>query len=192
MHSPLVSRALRLARRAAIAAVAAVVVVGLAGLPIYVFPPSSVPASADLIYIIGPPTKERIAEAEQLRADGVAERVLVSVPRKGADSASRLGYCHRSYVTCETPDPFTTRGEAAMLSAYATPDENVIVLTYTPHVARTRYIFGMCSTSPVEVVAVSEKMPLDRWIYNYAYQSAAFVKAWMLGCAPAAAPGDAG
>lgn len=192
MHNPRLSRALRLIRRALIVAVAAVVVVGVVGLPLYVFPSSHAPAHADLIYIIGPPTKERIADAEQLRAAGVADRVLVSVPRTGPDSASRLGFCHRSYVTCDTPDPFTTRGEAAMLSAYAAPDEQVVVLTFTPHVARTRYIFGMCAASPVDVVAVDEKMTLGRWIYNYAYQSAAFVKAWILGCAPAAAPQTAG
>ena len=159
------------------------------GLPLYVFPAVPAAPKADFLSVIGPPTATRIADAESLRDQGIADEVLVSVPASGPESADELAYCWRAYVTCRTPDPFTTRGEAAMLDAYATDGESVIVLTYTPHVLRTRYIFGACADADVTVIPVDESLNLSRWIYNYAYQTAAFAKAWIVGCA--APPADA-
>lgn len=179
---PILTRA-RWARRVVLGILTILAAVAVIGLPLYVFPGSPEPAEADLIYVIGPPTATRIADAENLRAQGIADEVLVSVPRSGVDSADELAYCRRAYVTCRTPDVFTTRGEAAMLAAYATAGDDVIVLTYTPHVARTRAIFGTCADAGVTVIPVDEGLSLSRWIYNYAYQTAAFVKAWILGCA---------
>lgn len=183
MDDESIIRRARWARRAALGILSALALVGLVGLPLYVFPPAPTPPKADLIYVIGPPTAPRIADAESLRERGVADEVLVSVPPSGADSADDLAYCWRSYVTCRTPDPFTTRGEAAMLEAYAAAGDDVIVLTYTPHVLRTSYIFGLCADAATTVIPVDEHLTLSRWIYNYAYQTAAFVKAWILGCA---------
>lgn len=168
----------------ALALVAGILAIALLGLPLYVFPPQSAPGPSELIYVIGPPTPARIAEAEALRREGIADRVLVSVPASGDQSADDLPYCTKSFVTCQTPEPFTTRGEAAMLADYATAGDRVVVLTYTPHVARTRYIFASCADAATQVIAVDESLSLGRWIYNYAYQSAAFVKAWIVGCAP--------
>ncbi|GAA1687258.1 YdcF family protein [Microbacterium sediminicola] len=174
---------------AALSALAVMALVAAIGLPLYVFPPAPTVTRADLIYVIGPPTATRIADAEALRSAGVADHVLVSVPASGADSADELSYCDRVYVTCRTPEPFTTRGEASMLAAYAAPGDEVVILTYTPHVLRTRYIFDECADATTTVVPVDEHLGLTRWIYNYAYQTAAFVKAWIVGCAPA--PTDA-
>ena len=173
----------RWARRGALGILTVIALIAVIGLPLYVFPAVPAPPQADLIYVIGPPTATRIADAESLRDQGIADRVLVSVPRSGNDSAEKLSYCWRSYVTCRTPDPFTTRGEAALLSAYASGGDTVVVLTYTPHVLRTRYIFDTCAKAAVTVVPVDERLNLTRWVYNYAYQTAAFVKAGFVGCA---------
>ncbi|WP_341577693.1 YdcF family protein [Microbacterium schleiferi] len=173
----------RWARRAGLGILAIIALVAVIGLPLYVFPADPPAPNADLIYVIGPPTATRIADAESLRDQGIADQVLVSVPPSGPDSAGELAYCWRAYVTCRTPNPFTTRGEAAMLQAYASDGDTVIVLTYTPHVLRTRYIFDTCADADVTVIPVDERLNLSRWIYNYAYQSAAFAKAWILGCA---------
>lgn len=179
---PIIARA-RWARRGALGILTVIVLVSVIGLPLYVFPADPTPLPADLIYVIGPPTATRIADAESLREQGIADEVLVSVPPSGPDSAEELTYCWRAYVTCRTPDPFTTRGEAALLSDYASARDTVIVLTYTPHVLRTRYIFDTCANAEVTVVPVDERLNLTRWIYNYAYQTAAFAKAWIVGCA---------
>ncbi len=71
-----------------------------------------------------------------------------------------------------------------LLRQYAAAHETgkTVVVTFTPHVARTRYIFAKCYPGDVTVVGADiDLTPLD-WAYEYAYQSAAFVKAWFSPC----------
>ncbi|MEN2740538.1 YdcF family protein [Microbacterium sp. X-17] len=182
-----------LRRRLAVGAAIAIglcAVVAVAGLPLYVFPPQAqIPSDADLIYVIGPPRSPRIETAELLRADGVARDVLVSVaavprPDAGDITAADVPICGEADVTCESPAPFTTAGETRMLTDYARdhPAADTVVLTFTPHVARTRYLFAKCYGGKVTVVGVDEHLNLGDWIYQYAYQTAAFVKAWFEPC----------
>lgn len=159
-------------------------VVALAGLPLYVFPPAKEVPESDLLYVIGPATPERLEIARALQGQGVASELLVSVSREGEFSASTLDVCTEAGTRCQTPDPFTTKGEARMLSDYAASRGigRTVVLTFTPHVARTRYIFEKCYAGEVTVVAVDQNLQLTDWVYQYAYQSAAFVKAWATPC----------
>lgn len=158
----------------------------VAGLPAYVFPPQDDPAGADVVFVIGPPDPRRVDLAEQLLGAG-ATAALVSVP--GPDQGppeltqTGLAFCSEPAVTCRTPVPFTTAGEALMLADSALPDgAEVVVVTFTPHVARTRYLFEKCYPGTVSVVGVDPSLSLGDWIYQYAYQSAAFVKAWLTPC----------
>jgi len=155
-----------------------------AGLPLYVFPPAGRADGADVIFIIGPVTSARAAEAEQLRADGVADRILVSVPADGPPRAAKK-LCAQDGVECRHPEPFTTKGEAAMLAAFAEEEglSRAVVITFTPHVARTRYIFGHCFDGDATVVGVDDPLSPVDWIYQYAYQTTAFVKAVVTPCA---------
>ncbi len=128
-----------------------------------------------------------MATAERLRADGVARAILVSVapaPSPDGIAASEVPLCRAPDVTCETPSPFTTAGEARMLTQYARTHDarHTVVLTFTPHVARTRYIFAKCFAGDVTVVGVDEHLDLWGWVYQYLYQTAAFVKAWAEPC----------
>ncbi|WP_375385867.1 YdcF family protein [uncultured Microbacterium sp.] len=180
------TRAARSIPAALLTAVAGIVLFALAGLPLYVFPPVGQVDDADLIYVIGPPTPARIAYEEQLRRDGRADAALISVSPEGERSAADLSICANLAVTCESPLPFTTKGEAAMLTAYAREHDvkSTIVITFTPHVARTRYIFAKCYPGRVTVVGIDEHLrPID-WVHQYLYQSAAFVKAIFTPCAP--------
>lgn len=177
----------RMRRRLGVAAaiIAGVVAaIALAGLPVYVFPPVEQVGRADLIYVIGPPTQTRIALEEQLRREGIANAALISVPLDGEQSAADQRICFNLAVSCEHPEPFTTKGEAAMLGAYARDRgvESTIVITFTPHVARTRYIFQKCYPGHVTVVGVDEHLDLYEWAKQYIYQSTAFVKAWLTPC----------
>lgn len=182
------SRRYRAIRATLIAAVALVAAVVIAGLPLYVFPPPGDADGADLVYVIGPPRAPRIDVAEQLRGNHQSLPLLVSVSSaKSAETtftATRLAVCHDAHVTCETPAPFTTKGEAKMLSEYAAKHTvgKTVVITFTPHVARTRYIFAKCYAGDVTVVGVDEHLSLADWIYQYAYQTVAFVKAWANPC----------
>ena len=168
----------------AVSVAVAVAAIALAGLPVYVFPPVDPVTDADLIYVIGPPTAGRIALEESLRDEGVADAALVSVPLDGEQSAANLDICGDTAVDCEHPEPFTTKGEAAMLAAYAPAHgvDRTIVITFTPHVARTRYIFDTCCPGEVTVVAVDPHLTPWEWVYQYAYQTGAFAKAVLAPC----------
>jgi hypothetical protein len=171
---------------AAASAAAGTAVLALAGLPAYVFPPTEKVGSADLIYVIGPPTIERIRAAEALREQGVADRILVSVPLRGDQSADEQAICAEDYVDCVHPRPFTTSGEAGVLNELAS-GERVVVLTFTPHVARTRFIFERCFSGETVVEPVASSLNVAEWGYQYAYQSVAFVKALISKCPDARA-----
>lgn len=60
-------------------------------LPLYVFfPPKGSIAGSDLLYVIGPPYQERIDLAQELRSQGAASQIRVSVnpPGKGGSAES--------------------------------------------------------------------------------------------------------
>ncbi len=175
-------------RRFGVALVVAVFAFAVAGLPVFVFPPQGDPTDADLVYVIGPPQQERLDLAAEIRDSNGHPPLLVSVSdsrhgERSVDAAS-VEACHRRGTTCRTPDPFTTAGEARLLAAFAATHHvgKTVVITFTPHVARTRYIFEKCYAGDVTVVGVDTRMSVLDWVFQYAYQSAAFVKAWITPC----------
>lgn len=167
-------------------AVVAIIAVGLA-IPVvaYRFPPSDAVTASDVIYVIGPPTPARIRLEERLRREGVAPAALISVFPEGRFTADAIPACSERAVTCGIALPSTTKGEALMLTRYAAqhPASRVVVITVTPHVPRTRYIFDKCYGGAVSVVGVDESLTFRSWIYQFQYQTAAFVKAWLTPCA---------
>lgn len=166
------------------ALVLAMAAVGLSiTVPAYVFPAAAaLPAHADVIYVIGPPTEGRIALAEQLRREGVADDILISVPSEGEQSAEKLSVCQERYVTCGHPDPFTTAGEMALLNTRYGPEASAVVITFTPHVSRTRFIAAQCAAARVTVVDVPTSLDLGQWMYQFAYQTGGFAKAVAAPC----------
>lgn len=167
------------------ASTVAVLFFALVGLPVYAFPPVQEPGRADVAYVIGPPTEQRVALAEQLQRDGLVREVLISVPLRGGQSASELSACNRTRVTCVTPEVLTTKGEVATLTSFveAHNADSVIVITYAPHVVRTRFVLDKCFDGDATVVAAPQPLGFVAWVYQYAYQTAAFVKAATTPCA---------
>jgi hypothetical protein len=154
----------------------------LGGLPLYVFPPAGAVPHSDVVLVLGPPMQERLDLAEQLRDEGLADRIVISVQASGGQTAPDIALCEASGVTCVVADPSTTRGEVKlMLEQGAAP--SVIVVTSTPHVARTRYLFAKCYPGEVTVVPAERPSSLAEWTSQYVYQSFAFVKAALEGCA---------
>lgn len=157
----------------------------LAGLPVYVYPPQDQVDRADLIYVIGPVTKYRVRMERILREEGIAGESLYSVPLTGFQSAAELAACKEPAVTCVHPEPFTTKGEALALGDFAARNGisgQVVVLTRTAHVARTRFIFDKCYDGEVAVIGVNDHITRLEWAQEYVYQTAAFVKAWITPC----------
>jgi hypothetical protein len=181
-------RPIKIAAGTAGALIALIAIFVAVGIPLYVFPAQDEIGKADLVFVIGPPRPERIALERSLREQGVAEQSLISTSLVGGFTADKMRVCTKPAVWCEHPDPYTTKGEAANLARFAPEHgvESTIVITFAPHVARARYIFAKCYGGDVSVVAVEKQLDLAEWIYQFAYQSAAFVKAWLTPCADAA------
>jgi hypothetical protein len=156
---------------------------------LYGFPSPADEAGTDLLYVIGPATQPRIDEAESILHSSAGVRLLVSVlpPQSSKEYvAAKMPICDQERVLCESPEPMTTKGEALMLEDYARTHDvhKVAVITFTPHVARTRYIFARCAPDlDVQVIGVDEHLSLGDWVYQFGYQTTAFVKAAATPCA---------
>lgn len=168
-----------------IAALAVVWVV--AGIFLYVTPPSDQPKRSDVLFVLGPPDN-RVSYAEKLMKQGYAHTLAVSSPvDKDGMFEAEICNAHRPYrVICFNPDPFTTQGEARALKDLSAQHgwKSADVLTAQFHVTRARVIVSRCFSGKLQMVADRMDLPvfsLTRpsysWAYQYLYQTAAFVKA---------------
>jgi hypothetical protein len=158
----------------------------VAGIFLYVVPPADEPAHADVLFVLGPPDR-RIAYAEELMQQGYAPTLAVS-SEVGADGKFTAEICgaQRTFrIICFHADPFTTQGEARALEDLSVQYDwkSANVLTAQFHVTRARVIVGRCYRGDLHMVAdrrglplVSMSNPTYSWAYQYAYQTAAFVK----------------
>ncbi|WP_216911619.1 YdcF family protein [Nocardia noduli] len=164
--------------------VAAVVVA--AGLwPVYVRPLVDRPAPADAILVLGGAHDGREQLGLRLARDGYAPRVLFSDPYEYSARMNRI--CHGGYsfeVICFDPSPRTTRGEGRELARRAEVGKwrRVIVVTFTPHISRARYILGKCWSGEILFVDAAPGLSVARWAYDYVYQSAGYAKAFVEDC----------
>lgn len=55
--------------------------------------------------------------------------------------------------------------------------ERAIIITNTPHISRARLLFQRCFDGNLYFLTDGSKLGATDWMYQYAYQSAAFVKA---------------
>lgn len=170
-------------RTAGLAALAGLLVWAVVGLPFFVFPATGpLPRHADVIVVLGPDTPQRIELAERLFAAGVAPAMLWSTPtRPSATSEDVLARCRTTPgLQCFVPSPSTTAGEAEELArvARARGWTSAIVITQTPHLARARSIIGGCFSGRLTMASSGE--PIEHgWVWAYAYQTLATVKAWL-------------
>ncbi|WP_280468403.1 YdcF family protein [Nocardia cyriacigeorgica] len=153
--------------------------------PVYVRPQTEEPAPADAILILGGAHDGREELGLTLARDGYAPRVLVSNPYEHSALVNRI--CHGGYsfeVECFDPDPRTTRGEGRYLARRARAEgwTRVIVVTFTPHISRARYILGECWSGDLLFVDPKPRLSPARWAYDYLYQSAGYVKAAFEDC----------
>ncbi len=165
----------------AVVAVLAVVVLAIgAGVAVYMFPPQSTPAKADVVMVLGPPQDWRLAAAQKLVDEHRADAMLISLggvwlPPSVCTTRQAVP------VTCFRPTPATTAGEATELRAQMKMNgwTSAIVITATPHIARTRFIMNQCVASGVSVIGESTGITAAGWVRQFAYQTGAFVKAFL-------------
>ncbi|MET7773034.1 YdcF family protein [Nocardia sp. NPDC005366] len=153
--------------------------------PVYVRPRTDRPAPADAILVLGGAHDGREQLGLRLAREGYAPRVLFSDPYEYSTRMNRI--CHGGYsfeVICFDPSPRTTRGEGRELARRARAQnwQRVIVVTFTPHISRARYVLGKCWSGELLFVDPAPRLSISRWAYDYAYQSVGYAKAFFEDC----------
>ena len=131
----------------------------------------------DAVFVLGPATPSRIAKAENIVSEAGGQiPLIVSKPQGGP--------CYVSPRICVTPKPATTAGEMDALRREAEQlgFRHPAIVTFTPHVARARYIAQRCYGQPVSVVGVPADLGLAGTAYQLVYQTVGFLKAIFLPC----------
>jgi uncharacterized SAM-binding protein YcdF (DUF218 family) len=117
------------------------------------------PGKADAIVVLSGSKHERLDRGLELVREGVAPVLVISGgldPRQPrANELCRDGGESFS-VTCFTPDPDSTRGEARTVADLARENgwKRVLVVTSRFHVTRARMLFDRCTDADVDAVGV--------------------------------------
>jgi uncharacterized SAM-binding protein YcdF (DUF218 family) len=152
------------------------------------FPREDQPGPADVIVVLGGLGSAAVVQkAVDLAEAGNSERILISDAFGGDTRPAHL--CAREVpvpgtsieVECFTPHPATTSGEAEAIAVIAVEHgwNRLIVVTSTYHVSRARVQISRCYPGALAVVGAAQPMDPAKWAYQFAYQSAGFVKAWV-------------
>lgn len=161
-----------------------------APVPTIFFPRVEAPEAADVIFVLGPPTSERLELAATLFEEGYGELILISAEDGGwRFNLNRMPICHeeRAYkVICAQSNPFTTQGEIGTLNQLASENqwESALVITSKTHVARARVYLDRCFKGESTVVAAGHSYSAVGYVGEYLYQLGGFVKSATLsrGC----------
>jgi hypothetical protein len=109
----------------------------------------------------------------------MAPFVVLSNPN-GPDDRKMAKFCAAPHadVECFEPEPDTTKGEARELRRLANRYgwRTVIVVTFRPRISRARFILEQCFAGEL-IMAASPHIPVTRWAFEYAYQTAGYVRA---------------
>ncbi|MFI1917493.1 YdcF family protein [Nocardia sp. NPDC020380] len=171
-----------------VAALAALIVgIACAGLPVYVYPQVDALRQADAIVVLGGTAYARFDVGLKLAQEGYAKELVIS-RSTGADDPNMDRYCDGKFdftVYCFVPDPWSTRGEAEEIQRLTKAQgwKHIIVVTYTPHVSRARYIVEKCFHGQLTMVASPSDSGPKFWTWMYIRQSAGYVRAFFQpGC----------
>ncbi len=163
--------------------VALVVGIGFAGRPVFVHPQLDPLRPADAIVVLGDTAYERFDLGLALAKRGLAPELVIS-RSTGRDDHVMDRYCAGDFdfaVSCFVPDPWTTQGEAREIGRRARAQgwRHIIVVTYTPHVSRARYIVERCFDGELTMVASPSDSGLAFWSWMYVRQSAGYLRAFL-------------
>ncbi|MBF9520225.1 hypothetical protein B5566_08935 [Mycobacterium sp. MHSD3] len=158
-----------------------------AGWRVYMHPQTDPLRPADAIVVLGGTPYERFDVGLDLAKRGYAPYLLIA-QSTGANDRNMDKYCKGHFtftVSCFIPDPWTTEGEAQEIRAKAQELgwHHIIVITFTPHVSRARYIVGKCFDGELTMVASPTPSGVAFWSWMFIRQSGSYVKAFLTpGC----------
>lgn len=153
-----------------------------AGFPVYVHPQIDPLHKSDAVLVLGGYEYDRYPQGMGLAAAGWAPNLVISNPN-GPRDAWLYEYCRTPHpeftLHCFEPEPSTTSGEAKQFAALAAEHgwRSVIVVTFRPQISRARFILQRCFTGKVIMVESRTPVPVQRWPFEYAYQTAGYVRA---------------
>jgi hypothetical protein len=147
-------RLLRALRRTALTVLLALVVAVSVTVRGILDPPVAVDPGTGPVMVLGG-DRSRLVFAQDLTAVASTDRPLVLSSSAGELWELDGRSCDEPHVTCVTPDPETTYGEALLAQRLAREEgwTRLTVVTSTFHVQRTRWQFGACvDAAPVTVL----------------------------------------
>ena len=164
-----------------------------AGYPVYVRPQIDTLRKANAILVLGGRSAgARYRYGLDLARQGWASNLVLSNPYGAEDrgtAALVTKMCQTPEpglnIVCFVPEPRTTLGEGAQLRRLADENhwENVIVVTFVPHISRARYIIAKCFDGELIMVASPTRLGPVGWTWMYVYQTAGYIKATLQpGC----------
>lgn len=177
----------RRVRRWVAATVAVVVAAWLVLGYFYIVDPATTshPHKADAIVVLGPSLPDRVAQAVRLAGTLGVDQLAVSIGDTSSQASAYpcAGAPATVRVTCFVPSPYTTRGEAREVGELARRRgwHSVIVIAPVAQVARARMLVGRCFSGSVQMVRTADHSGFANWVYQFVYQSGAFVKALTVG-----------
>lgn len=122
--------------------------------------------SADAVLVLSGDYGDRLTRGlDLIRRDVARTLVLAGNP----DSLEAEQLCQKAVpfeVVCLRPNPDSTRAEARAAAELAAARgwDRVVVVTSTPHVARSRLLFERCLPGDLDTVGTTPPYDLRRWI----------------------------
>ncbi|KQU28337.1 MULTISPECIES: YdcF family protein [unclassified Rhodococcus (in: high G+C Gram-positive bacteria)] len=168
-------------RRLLVAFSVLLVAIVAAGWPVYVHPQTDPLRPADAVVVLGGKPYGRFHYGIDIAEQGYAPEVVLS-NSVGPDDVRMQQICNGTYtvtVSCFLPDPYSTKGEAEEIKRRAAAEnwKHIIVVTYTPHLSRSRYIVQQCFDGEVTMSPNPTQEGIGEWIGSYIYQTAGYIKA---------------
>jgi uncharacterized SAM-binding protein YcdF (DUF218 family) len=151
---------------------------------LFVWPSVNRPAPAGAIFVLGG-NGERISEGLTLAKAGYAPVLVLSV-----SPDARPSFCGSTYrkveVSCFSPDPASTQGEARYIGSYARDHHlgRVIVVSGRAQTTRARIRVERCYGGQVLMVPAAAPAGLSTAIGDVVYEWGALLKAelWQRSC----------
>jgi uncharacterized SAM-binding protein YcdF (DUF218 family) len=142
----------------------------------FVWPPTNAPRVADAIVVLGSGKVDEMRRAEEgERLFTAGDAPVLAISDAGGPCPVKVT---TAKVTCFSPSPETTQGEARMIGHMARKDHwrSIIVVSGRPQATRARMRVERCFTGRIEVVGV-EPVSFEQWVYQIVYEWGATIKA---------------
>lgn len=129
------------------------------------------PPRADAVIVLAGASSERLPVGLDLMSGDHAPVLALSATYTPGNARTDYICTHsvNPRVTCFSPEPMTTRGEARAVARLARDNgwDNIIVVTSSYHVARAGLNLEQCSSADITLVASEPEIGLTDWLGRF-------------------------